>query len=295
MRILVIGRTGQVGRALAEKGAARPDLTLHFAARADLDLIDEAGILRLVETRNPDVIVNAAAYTAVDRAEDQPETAWRINARAPGILAEAGRRAGATLIHFSTDYVYDGLGDQPLSETARVAPVNQYGRSKLAGEDCIREALCDHVILRTAWVYGPFGRNFVRSMLELANTRDQVEVVDDQAGSPTSSFDIADAVLAIITRWRDDPRVGLGEIYHLAGRGFASWADLARHVFAVSGELDGPTASVTGIASSAWPARAQRPLNSRLDTTKLEAAFGYAAPLWRESVRRDVARILADG
>jgi dTDP-4-dehydrorhamnose reductase len=295
MRILVIGRSGQVGQALAERCEARTDLIVHFAPRAELDLIDESEILRIIEFRQPDIIVNAAAYTDVDGAEDEPETAWRVNADAPGILAAAARRVGATIVHFSTDYVYDGLGDQPLSETARVAPVNQYGRGKLAGEDRIREALPNHVILRTAWVYGPFGRNFVRTMLELGKTRDRLEVVEDQVGSPTSSLDIADAVLAIIAQWGKDSRIGLGETYHLAGRGHASWAELARHVFAVSGELDGPTASVIGIPCSAWPTRAQRPRNLRLDTRKLEATFGYAAPHWRESVRRDVARILANG
>lgn len=291
--ILVIGRSGQLARSLAERGAAR-GLELRFAARPDLDLARPETLRRAVAESGAAIVVNAAAHTAVDQAEDEPEAAHALNAVAPGVLAEAAREQGARLIHVSTDYVFDGSGERPWREEDPTGPSSVYGRTKLAGEAAVRAALPDHVILRTAWVYSPFGRNFVRTMLSLAGTRDALTVVGDQVGNPTSALDIADGILAAVAAWETEPARGTGETYHLAGTGSASWADFAREIFALSRARGGPFAEVRDIASADWPAKAPRPLNSRLASDKFAAAFGYRAPDWRASLAPVVERLLGE-
>jgi dTDP-4-dehydrorhamnose reductase len=239
------------------------------------------------------VVVNAAAYTAVDQAEDDPEAAFRINSAAAGQVAAAARLAGARVIQVSTDYVFDGSAEGAYSETAPTAPLGVYGRSKLEGEKAVAKANPDHLILRTAWVYSPFGRNFVKTMLNAAQTRDSLNVVDDQHGNPTSALDIADGILAIVALWSSGSATGLGGVYHLAGTGSTSWCGLARHVFAQARALGLPAAEVSPIRTEDWPTRAARPRNSRLDCSKLESDFGYRAPAWQESVGDTVRRLAA--
>lgn len=289
MRILVTGRDGQVARSLAERGGAQE---LVFVGRPELDLADPASIERMVAVVAPDLIVSAAAYTAVDRAEDEPELAMAVNGEGPGVLARAAVRIGAPVIHLSTDYVFDGSLDRPWREDDPVAPLGVYGATKLAGEQAVAASGATYAILRTAWVYGPFGSNFVRTMLRLAETRGELGVVEDQIGCPTSALDIADAVLAVVDAWRTEPRRGADAIYHFAGTGEASWADFARTIFAESAKRSGPVADVKGIPTSAWPTKARRPANSRLDSRHFVTTFGHPARPWREALSEVMDRLL---
>jgi dTDP-4-dehydrorhamnose reductase len=291
---LVIGRTGQLALSLAERARGRP-FDLEFAGRPELDLLDHDSIRRTVARSRAAVIVNTAAYTAVDRAEDEPELAHQVNAIAPRILAEAARDSGARLIHLSTDYVFDGTKGRPWKESDPTRPASVYGRTKLEGELAVREALSGHVILRTAWLYSPFGRNFVTAMLALARSRATVEVVADQIGNPSCALDLADGILSILAAWNQRPDRGVGATYHLAGTGAASWADFARAIFASSRAGGGPCAAVKDIPASQWPARAARPPDSRLDCGLFRETFGFAMPPWRESLAEMVPCLLAFG
>lgn len=295
MKVLVTGREGQVARALAERGAGKEGLDLVFVARPQFDLGDLETIRATVLQVRPEIIVSAAAYTAVDNAEDDEAAAHAANAVAPGILAGEARAIGARIIHISTDYVFDGSGERAWRETDPVGPLGAYGRTKLAGEEAVRAATPDHLILRTAWVYSPFDRNFVRTMLRLAEIRDELTVVDDQHGNPTSALDIADAILHVLDAWKTGARTGLGETYHLAGTGDTTWCGFARHVLAESGARGGPTATVRAITTAEFPTRARRPANSRLDCARFEQDFGYRAPDWRQSATNVVARLLQAG
>jgi len=247
-----------------------------------------------IVSSRPDVVVNAAAYTAVDQAEDEPERAFRINADGAAEAASAARAAGAPIIQISTDYVFDGSAQGPYGEDAPTNPLTVYGRSKLAGEERVRDANPDHLIVRTAWVYSPFGRNFVKTMMEAAKSRDTLSVVVDQVGSPTSALDFAEGLLTILTQWGDTPRRELGEIYHLAGSGETSWCGLAEAVMAECTRLGLPAAEIQGIATDQWPTKARRPRNSMLDSGRFEAEFGFRLPDWRTSVA-DTVRRLAQG
>jgi len=289
MRILVTGRDGQVARSLSER--APGDVELIFASRPDLDLADLTTVATAVARVKPDLVISAAAYTAVDMAEDEPDLAMRINGEAPGVLARACREIGAPIVHLSTDYVFDGKLERPYKEDDPVSPIGAYSRSKLAGEQAVRASGANHVILRTAWVYSPFGNNFVKTMLRLAGERDALTVVGDQIGCPTSAHDIADAVLMAAKAWRAG-EAGFNETYHFAGSGETSWAGLAREVLQVSRSNGGPWADVTDIATADWPTKAARPSNSRLDCTKFQQAFGHAPPHWRASVEQVVVRLL---
>jgi dTDP-4-dehydrorhamnose reductase len=295
VKVLVTGREGQVARALAERGAVYEGLELVFAVRPQFDLTDPATIRATVRQVRPEVIVIAAAYTAVDDAENDEAAAHAVNAIAPGILADEARAIGARTVLVSTDYVFDGSGERAWRETDPVGPLGAYGRTKLAGEEVVRAATPDHLILRTAWVYSPFGRNFVRTMLRLAETRDELAVVDDQHGNPTSAYDIADGILHVLDVWKTGERTGLGGTYHLAGTGDATWCGFARHTLAESGARGGPSAMVRAITSAEFPTRARRPANSRLDCTRFKHDFGYRAPDWRRSVTDVVVRIIAGG
>ena len=287
MRVLVIGREGQLARSLAERA---PDwVELLFAGRPECDLADPASLERTVAAARPDLILNAAAHTAVDRAEDEPELAEAVNAEGPAVLARAAKSAAAPLVHLSTDYVFNGTADRPYREDDATGPLGVYGRTKLAGEEGVRASGAAHAIVRTAWVYSPFGSNFVKTMLRLAETRDEVSVVADQVGTPTSALDLADGLFALI----DAGRGGWNSAtYHLAGTGETSWARLAEQVFASSGEQGGPTAAVRPIATADYPTRAARPANSRLDSGRFVRATGFRMPEWHESVAAVVARLL---
>lgn len=291
-RVLVTGVEGQLARSLVERAAGGAAIELVRVGRPDLDLGRLESIGSAVTRFAPDVVVSAAAYTAVDRAEEEPNLATRINEEAPGILARAAFRVGARIIHISTDYVFDGRKIDPYIETDPVNPLCVYGQTKFAGEDRVRAEHPSHIILRTAWLYSPFGHNFVRTILRLAEMRDRLTVVDDRQGNPTSALDLADAILTIIAHWLKEPGSGLTGIYHCAGTGETTWCGFARHVLAVSREAGGPFADVVPIRSDQWPTKAARPVNSRLDCSKFARDFGWRAPEWRCSVSGVVRRLV---
>ena len=284
-RIVVTGREGQLVRSLLERGVGRPIVAL---GRPDLDLEVEGSARAAILAARPDVVINAAAYTNVDGAEDEPDRAMRINGVAAGEVAAAAYQIVAPVVHISTDYVFDGTSTRPYFEDDPTNPLGAYGRSKLLGESLVREANPRHAIVRTAWVYSPFGRNFLKTMMKLAESRDKLSVVGDQHGNPTSALDLADGLLALI-----DAGVPQGETYHLAGTGSASWADFARHIFAHCALRDLPGAEVTPIATADYPTKAARPSNSRLDCTRFKAAFAYFMPAWQSSVADVIDRIVA--
>jgi dTDP-4-dehydrorhamnose reductase len=294
MKILVTGIQGQLARALAERGCKIPGIEIVCFGRPMLDLAVPETIERIVRTIGPDVIVNAAAFTAVDDAESEPMLAERINAEAPGNLAFASREVGARIIQISTDYVFDGKKRGAYLESDAVNPLSVYGRTKLEGEKRAAAENPRHLILRTAWLYSPFGRNFIRTMLNLASNQETVSVVDDQHGTPTSAHDLADAVLQILQRWRSDPSIGTGQIYHLAGSGTTTWYGLARHMFETSRWANGPFANVLGISSREWPSKTPRPINSMLNCSKFAADFAWSAPPWAESVDAVTHRLLTE-
>jgi dTDP-4-dehydrorhamnose reductase len=269
---------------LVEQAASHPEIEIVTTSREGADLSIPGSVAAAISTLRPDLIVNAAAFTAVDQAEDEPERAFRINAEAPGEVAAAARGIGAGMIQLSTDYVFDGRAKEPYDEAAAPNPLSVYGRSKLAGEEAVRAANPDHLILRTAWVYSPFGRNFVKAMVAAARERDSLTVVDDQQGSPTSALDLADAILGIVRQWP----LGRGQTYHLAGTGAANWFELAQEVMANCRRLGMRSADVRPIRTADWPTRARRPAYAVLDCDRIARDLGCRLPNWRESVARVV-------
>jgi dTDP-4-dehydrorhamnose reductase len=293
MRIAVTGRTGQVVQSLLAQAEAA-GVTVIPVGRPELDLAQPGNALQALGESRPDCIVSAAAYTAVDKAETEPDLAMRINGEGAGAVAAAAAALGVPLIHVSTDYVFDGMAPQPWRESDATAPLSAYGRSKLAGEEAVAASGADWTILRTAWVYSPYGANFVKTMLRLAEARDEIGVVSDQLGSPTSALDLADAIIAVAKALVTSPgAASLRGVFHAAGTGEASWADLAETVFAASAELGGPSAKVRRIATIDYPTPARRPSNSRLDCSLLAQRHGLRLPPWQESVRSCVAALLA--
>jgi dTDP-4-dehydrorhamnose reductase len=291
MRIAVTGRQGQVAQSLAEIGG-KADVDIILVGRPDLDLLDPDSILPALETARPDVIVSAAAYTAVDKAESDKELAFAVNATGAGAVAKAAARLGVPVIHLSTDYVFDGSGTRPYLEDDPTGPISVYGASKLAGEGLVAAATPDHVILRTAWVYSAHGANFVRTMLRLGETRDEVSVVADQFGCPTSAHDIADALVAVARRVTSDPSLDLRGTFHLTGNGEANWADFAEHIFATAARLGHSPTVVRRIGTADYPTPAKRPANSRLSGGRLSEVFGIGLPDWRASTETVVRRLL---
>jgi len=292
MHIVVTGTEGQVARALVERSHVHGE-RVTSVGRPDLDLSRPETILPSLQRAAPDVIVSAAAYTAVDLAEAEPEIAWAANGQGAAAVAAAASALGVPIIHLSTDYVFDGSSNRPYRETDPVRPLGAYGRSKLAGEEAVAGATTDHTILRTAWVYSPFGRNFVKTMLRLARDRDEVAVVADQYGSPTSALDIADGVITVarnLVERRGEH--GLRGIFHMAGTGFTNWAEFAAFVFEQSRRLGGPSARVRPISTAEYPTPARRPANSRLDCTKLAVQHGVTLPEWQSSVAACVRRLI---
>ncbi|MFB2551224.1 dTDP-4-dehydrorhamnose reductase [Ensifer soli] len=292
MRILVTGREGQVVTALVERGALHPDIVIEPLGRPDLDLADTAAIAAAIVAARPDVIVSAAAYTAVDLAETETATAHAVNALAPGEIGKAAAHLGVPVVHLSTDYVFDGSKAAPYEETDPVAPLGVYGATKREGEVALAAATADHAILRTAWVYSPFGKNFLKTMLRVAMTRDHLTVVDDQVGNPTSALDIADAVITVARNLatRSDP--DLRGVFHMTGSGEASWADFAVEIFDVSRAAHGPSAEVKRIPTRDYPTPAKRPANSRLDCSRLARIHGVTLPDWKISTAAVVRRAL---
>ena len=295
MRVVVTGREGQVVRSLIERGALA-GLTIIPLGRPTFDLAGPSDVIAAaIAAEAPDVIVSAAAYTAVDKAESERDLAFAINEQGSRAIAIAARDAGVPLIHLSTDYVFDGSGDRPYAETDATAPSGAYGASKLAGEEAVLECQPNSAILRTAWVYSPFGSNFVKTMLRLAGDRDEISVVADQRGNPTSALDIADGVLAVARNLHAASDSSLRGLFHMSGAGEASWAEFAEAIFAVSKEVGGPTARVKQIATSDYPTAAKQPANSRLNTDKLAGAHGVRLPEWRQSLKDVVTRLLEQG
>ncbi|MEN5297838.1 dTDP-4-dehydrorhamnose reductase [Brucella sp. TWI559] len=292
MKILVTGREGQVVQSLLEKAAQRPDLEMIALSRPELDLAKPDTVHRAIEAIKPDLVVSAAAYTAVDLAEDEPELALAVNAIGAQSVAEAAKACGAPVIHISTDYVFAGDADEPYVETDVTGSRSVYGSSKLEGEHLVAQTNPRHIILRTAWVYSPFGKNFVKTMLKLAETRDTLSVVSDQWGNPTSAVDIADAITQVADHLAATPDFSAFGVYHLVGTGDTNWSDFARAIFNESAKLGGPTASVIDIATSDYPTKAVRPANSRLSTAKFQKVFNWSAPHWQVSLRNVVAKLV---
>ena len=288
--VLVTGGTGQVGTALQRLSAGRALVT---PGRTELDLADPASIAAMVASRSWAAVVNAGAYTAVDKAESDVVPCWAVNALAPAALAEATRAAGIPLLHVSTDYVFDGSKPAPYEEGDPVAPVGVYGASKEGGEQAVRTANPRHIILRTAWVVSPDGANFVKTMLRLGTDRPELRVVADQHGCPTTADDIARAILTILDRVEQDSDGPWGT-YHFVNAGEASWHELAEAVFARAATHGRPAPTVTPIASADYPTPARRPANSRLSTTRIEAAFGIRPRPWRQAVD-EVVDVLLTG
>ncbi|QFU18212.1 dTDP-4-dehydrorhamnose reductase [Microvirga thermotolerans] len=293
MRILVVGREGQVARALEER-AQYHGADVVLLGRPALDLLVPEMVVDTLSRMGGDLIVNAAAYTAVDQAEQEPELARAINAFGAGTVAHAAALIGVPVVQISTDYVFDGSAPVPYREDAHPNPIGAYGMSKLLGERAVAERTEDHVILRTAWVYSPFGKNFVKTMLRLAQERDEISVVEDQVGSPTSALDLADGILRVSRELLEHPgEARLRGIFHMTGSGSASWAEFAEAIFTCSSRLGGPTARVRRITTAEYPTPARRPLQSQLDNRRLNEAYGIALPHWRASLDLCVSRLLA--
>jgi dTDP-4-dehydrorhamnose reductase len=297
MKILLLGKNGQVGwelqRALAPLGdLVACDFDSDPPLKADFSQPDT--LPALVRSVRPDVIVNAAAHTAVDRAESEPDLARAINADAPAVLAREAAASGALLVHYSTDYVFDGSGSAPRDETAATGPLSVYGRTKLAAEQAIAASGCRHLILRTSWVFAARGGNFARTMLRLAAERDELKVIDDQVGAPTGAELLADVTAHGIRAVRADP--ALSGLYHCAAGGETSWHGYAQFVIewarahgqAIRVAPDG----VRAIPTADYPTPAARPLNSRLATLRLQQAFGLTLPPWQAGVERMLAEVL---
>ena len=296
MKILLFGKNGQVGWELQRSLAPLGELIALDADSTELcgSFTDPDGIAQTIRTVAPDVIVNAAAHTAVDKAESEPELARTINALAPGILAQEAKRCNAWLVHYSTDYVFDGSGDKPWLETDTTAPLNVYGNTKLEGEQLVRQAGCRHLIFRTSWVYGMRGGNFAKTMLRLAQEKDRLTVIDDQTGAPTGADLLADVTAHAIRAAQQ--RTELSGLYHLVAGSETSWHGYASFVIDFARRAGMPLKvapdAIQAVPSSAFPLPARRPLNSRLDTTKLQNTFGLILPVWQNGVARMLAEIL---
>jgi dTDP-4-dehydrorhamnose reductase len=289
MRVLVTGAGGQVGAEVARELAGHAEVIAH--ERGTLDLARPDQIVERIREARPDAIVNAAAYTAVDRAETDEELAYTVNAVAPGIIAGEARRAGALLVHFSTDYVFDGTATRPYVETDAVNPLGAYGRSKLAGERAVEASGCAHVTLRTSWVYGPRGKNFMLTMLRLAATHPELRVVDDQRGAPTTSTQLARLVREILARGGAAREAG--GLYHASAGGETTWFEFAREIFALRARSDPAFVAprVVPITTAEYPLPARRPAYSVLSSERLERALGVRIPSWREGLEEALSAL----
>lgn len=282
--IAVVGLKGQVARALV-RVAQKRGVALAAGGRPEVDVNDARSLSGLLDRLKPRLVVNASAYTAVDKAESEPEAAFRVNAEGPARLAHICAAAGVPLIHLSTDYVFGGTGNSPRFESDPIQPAGVYAASKAAGEAAIRDSLERHLILRTSWVYDESGQNFLRTMLRLAATRDEIGVVDDQRGSPTYAGDLAGAILDLATLPPAVLERSWGT-YHLTNAGETTWAGFAREIFALAGALGLATARVKPITTAEYPTPAARPAYSVLDNGKIARAFGIRLPPWQDALGR---------
>lgn len=297
MNILITGSNGQLGNEMRRLGATSANRYIYTDVTAPdgvvtvgLDITDRAAVEEMMRRERVDVVINCAAYTNVDRAEDDAATADRLNREAPAILAEACARHGATLVHVSTDYVFQGTGCRPCTEAESTNPTGVYGRTKLAGEEAVVAAGCAYVILRTAWLYSPFGNNFVKTMRRLTAERDTLSVVFDQVGTPTYAADLADAIFKIVEERLYEGRDG---IYHFSDEGVCSWYDFALAIRDLSGEKN-RRCVIQPCHSDEFPSRVCRPAFSVLDKTKVKRTFGLEIPHWHESLCRCIAILNAD-
>lgn len=293
MRVAVIGRSGQLARAISMT-AQRHDVEVNGFEPPDLDLLVPESVMAALTAHKPDIVINTAGYTSVFKAESEPELAMRINGDGAGVAAHAARKLGIPIIHISTDYVFDGRKTTPYVENDPPAPLNNYGRSKLEGENQVRAATPHHVIVRPSWVYSPFADNFVRTTLELAASQDEVAAAEDQVGCPTSAFDLAGGLLKIARVILAGPADEHHGTFHIVGQGAASWADLAERVLATSSRLGGPSARVRRLKGGEYSMPAMLPPNSRLDSAKLARVFGIRLRPWETAVDETVAQLIAE-
>lgn len=290
MTILVIGESGQLARSLAQAASGK-GIALATAGRPKLDLLNADTVAAAIKDMRPSAVINAAAYTAVDKAETETDAAFAVNAQAVEVLALACAKADIPLLHISTDYVFAGSKSQPYVETDTVSPINAYGRSKLAGEELLRAAHRKHVILRTAWVYSPYGNNFLKTMLRVGATRREVTVVDDQRGNPTYAPHLATALIAVAQRVSSSNSDELWGTYHATGCGEATWCQFAQEIFDIGREHGLNLGNAVPITTSQYPTPARRPANSRLDNALLQQRFGVKLPDWRVGTRDCIAQL----
>jgi dTDP-4-dehydrorhamnose reductase len=295
-KILLTGVNGQVGHALQHKLSQYELIAL---SRDQLDLTNTHNIRQVVRELKPELIINPAAYTAVDKAESEHDIAYAINGIAPQVLAEEAARLNASIIHFSTDYVYDGTKSTAYIESDEVNPVSIYGKSKLLGEDAIRSVGLPHLILRTSWVYGAYGKNFLKTILRLATERDNLRVVADQFGAPTSSHSIAEGVLSLVGSWQNDQENQSG-VYHFTNTGDTSWHGFSceiiqeyNRIFELHGwpQLKAKVQDVIAITTADYPTPAARPQNSKLDNTKLKSVFKIELPSWQQGLQQVMSKL----
>ncbi|MGE0052731.1 MAG: dTDP-4-dehydrorhamnose reductase [Hyphomicrobium sp.] len=294
MRLLITGSHGQVARAFLDVAPAASDIEACAIGRPGLDICNSPTIERALSDIKPDVVINTAAYTSVDDAEVEAERAMALNRDGAAMLAAAAAKRGTPIIHLSTDYVFDGAKATPYIEDDPTAPQSVYGHTKLEGERAVAEANPQHIILRTAWVYSPFGKNFVKTILTHAGKGTDLKVVNDQIGSPTYAPHLVEAILGVARKLSAPGGTDAKPwgVYHAAGGGEASWYEVARAILESSAKLGGPVTSLSAIGTDGYPTRAKRPHNSRLDCTKLQRAFGIVQPDWHEGVSVCVARVL---
>jgi dTDP-4-dehydrorhamnose reductase len=293
MRLFVIGGEGQVARSLREAASRSDNIVFGFGARPDLDLLRPASIAKALADFRPDLVVNPAAYTTVDKAESEPDLAFALNRDGARAVAAAAADRGVPVIHLSTDYVFDGKKKEPYCETDPVGPQGVYGWSKLKGELAVAEVNPRHIVLRTAWVYAPFGSNFVRTMLRLAAERDRLRVVDDQSGCPTYAPDIAGAIIAIAQKWADSGwHAAYAGVTHIAGPDVRTWCGFAREIVQGAAERGGRLIPVDPISTSDYPTPATRPANSCLSSDRLKTVFGLRIQPLKSSLADCLDRLL---
>jgi len=299
VKILLLGKNGQVGWELQRSLVPLGEVIALNSESSEYcaDFTNLAGLAQTVRSIAPDIIVNAAAHTAVDKAESEPELVRTINALATGVLAQEAKRSNAWLIHYSTDYVFDGNGQKPWLETDATAPLNVYGATKLEGEQLIRQSSCKHLLFRTSWVYGARGGNFAKTMLKLARERDSLNVINDQIGAPTGADLLADITAHAIRTAQSRPEVA--GLYNLVAAGETSWHGYAsfviEHARRMGIAIKVPNDAIKPVPTSAFPTPARRPLNSRLDTAKLQHTFALHLPHWQAGVERMLTEVLANG
>ncbi|VTZ23748.1 dTDP-4-dehydrorhamnose reductase [Methylocella tundrae] len=290
--ILILGAGGQLGQEL-QRSASNKAVPHRAFSHAEVDIVDAGAVARALDATRPTVVVNAAAYTKVDLAEKEIEAARLGNEIGPGVIAGVCAAERTPLIHISTDYVFDGAKSAPYVESDPISPLGVYGRTKAAGEAAVREATDHHIILRTSWVYGEFGNNFLKTMLRLARERDELRVVADQRGCPTSTRDIADAILRIAPRIASD--ANLYGTYHFAGAGATTWHGFANRIVDAQAPITGRRPSVVAITSADYPTPARRPANSVFDCSLFERSFGFSAHPWSEETDAIVKLLTGDG